>query len=135
MVFAEELAGLSGIAVQAFAGGVRDVIVHSEVVHGLVGLLAGAFASPTLPGMMMIPERVIHRKCEPAAPKVHMHRVRLCRSSLHPPQVRIDILFCLEVLPVRCSMGTDDCRVVFGVQPLVTVLAGERSHIPAELLV
>ena len=135
MVFAEELAGLSGIAVQAFAGGVRDVIVHSEVVHWLVGLLAGAFASPPLSGMMMVPERVIHRKGEPAAPEFHMYRVRFCRSGRHPSQIRIDILFGLKVLPVRCSMGTDDCRVVFGVQPLVTVLAGERSHIPAELLV
>lgn len=64
MVFAEELAGDSGVAFQSTACGLGLVFSHSEVVHRFVGLFAGALASPALSWMVMVPERIIYRQGE-----------------------------------------------------------------------
>ena len=134
MVFAEELAGDSGVAFQPSACGIRLVFSHSEVIDRFVCLLTGALASPALSRMMAVPERIIYRQGEFLRPEVGVNRVGVCRGGRHPAEVRIDVLLSLEVFPVGCSMRTDDGHVVLGVQPLVAVFAGERLDILAELM-
>ena len=136
VILAEEPAGLCRITVQTFAGGIFVFGGEStQIVHGLISLLAGAFAAPSFPGMVALPEWIVDRKGEFLTPEKLMYLIRHCRYGLSPSEVRIDIYFCFEVLPVRCPVRSDDSCVVLGVQPLVAVLAGERSHITTELLV
>ena len=121
---------------QTFAGGIFVFgSESSEVVHGLVSLLAGTFAAPALSGMVALPERIVDRKGKFLTPEKLMYLIMNCRCGLSPSEVRIDIYFCFEVLPVCCPVRSDDSCVVLGVQPLVAVLAGKRSHITTELLV
>lgn len=105
MVFAEELAGDSGVAFQSTACGLGIVFGYSEVVHRFVGLFAGALASPALSRMVMVPERIIYREGELLRPEAGVNRVGVCRGSRHPAEVRICVLFRLEVFPVGCSFA------------------------------
>lgn len=102
MVFAEELAGVSGVAFQSSACGLGIVFGYSEAVHRFVGLLTGALASPALSRMMVVPERVIYREGELLRLEAGVNRVGVCRGGRHPTEVRIDILLRLEVFPVGC---------------------------------
>ena len=84
MVFGEEFPCLTGIAFEAFTGGVFRSLGESEVVDRIVSLFAGTFTSPSFSGVMMSPKRVVHRQSQLLAPERLVYRVRSGGGSWHP---------------------------------------------------
>lgn len=95
----------------------RLKLPYRTVVYRIVRLSERAFAVPSVAGMMLVPERVVHRQGEFPLPVMSVQRVLVRRSSRYPPDIGIDISLIDEVLPVCSLVSSYYSGVVLCLQP------------------
>src|SRR5574344_1547472 len=123
----EELCILSRIVIQTGLRFVYRLDIIGYASRFLVSLLQGAFAFPTVLGMMLIPERIIHRP--DCSPEYHVVGPGMQTGSGHPLELREYILFTFEPLPVRRLMCTKDRRIVLGTKPWAVLVGSYGLNI------
>ena len=125
-VFAAEYLPVGGIVLQS---GLRVLLVISAGHSRLVTLCLAqlALAVPSVAGLVLVPERVIHgAHCSPID---HVVGTRVGRSGGYPFEVRIDVRLGSELFPFGGILRPQYRGVVLGLQPCTIAVLYVGRHV------
>lgn len=133
MVVGEQLCRARRIAFQA--GRRFDPLAAQPRVvgHGVVCRLPAALAAPLVPGLVLLPERVVdgpHMVVEG-----HVRLARIHRRRWQPPDIRQHVGLDHELPHLGGTVRPLDGGVVFGSKPCLDMVIGYRLDVATELLV
>ena len=128
MIVTECVAILSGVVLESALWRV-DAVEVIGTVDGVVGLLKGTLAVPSVAGVVFGPEGVVDGERELLFPKLPVGGFGIGGCCRHPSEVRHDVLVTEERLPVGRVVGSDDRGVVLCAEPCPTVVGGDGGDI------